>query len=252
MVVKSASKTSLNNKVSQIVNVRIGDTPKKKKKRKRRVKKVSTTLGQGSIAPLFAPRVIYATPDQSQIEQQKFQTKELESMLKLTQGELTNVKQQLLEYKPAPPVIKDVPKESLEDAKSTITGKSFDFSDVPTIPEKTIPEKKIPPPVPMRRSTSAPSVKTEEKKEPLLEPLPKPSIAESIQSQDLGGFKTAVVQKPKTENVRTLNMTALKKKGQQLGIAGANSGKYSKKNRELLETLILDKMKQTTFTKQDL
>ncbi len=31
MVVKSASKTSLNNKVSQIVNVRIGDTPKKKR-----------------------------------------------------------------------------------------------------------------------------------------------------------------------------------------------------------------------------
>lgn len=249
MVVKSASKTSLNNKVSQIVNVRIGDTPKKKKKRKRRVKKKSpfTGLGQGTIAPLFAPRVIYGTPDQSQIEQQKFQTKELESMLKLTQGELTNVKQQLLEYKPAPPVIKEETKESLDDVKSSVTGKSFDFSDVPTIPQK-----KIPPPVPMRRSTSAPSVKTEEKKEPLLEPLPKPSIAESIQSQDLGGFKTAVIQKSKTEDVSRMKMNTLKKKAQELGIPGATGGKYSKKNRELLENLILDKMKQTTFTKQDL
>lgn len=247
MVVKSVSKTSLNNKVSQIVNVRIGDTPKKKKRRKRRVKKKLTGLGQGTIAPLFAPRIIYGTPDQSQIEQQKFQTKELESMLKLTQGELTNVKQQLLEYKPTPPVIKDEPRDTLDDVRSTKTGKSFDFSDVPTIPQK-----KIPPPVPMRRSSSAPSVKTEEKKEPLLEPLPKPSIAESIQSQDLGGFKTPVIQKSKTEDVSRMKMTSLKKKGQELGIPGATGGKYSKKNRELLENLILDKMKQTTFTKQDL
>tara|TARA_R110000782_G_scaffold247489_1_gene334265 strand:- start:218 stop:967 length:750 start_codon:yes stop_codon:yes gene_type:complete len=180
MVIKSKSKNTLSQAVSQIVNVRIGDIPKKKKKRKKRAikKKASpySGLGAGSITQLYPPRVIYATADQSQLEQQKFQTDELKTMLKLTQGELTNVKQNLLEYNPSPPVLKEDPIPTLDDE---ISGKSMDFSDASTM-------TRIPPPLPqkMNRSSSAPSVGKSSLPIPLLQPQNKPNPLTSEYSDD--------------------------------------------------------------------
>ena len=180
MVIKSKSKNTLSQAVSQIVNVRIGDIPKKKKKRKKRAIKKKpqpySGLGAGSITQLYPPRVIYATADQSQLEQQKFQTDELKTMLKLTQGELTNVKQNLLEYNPTPPVLKEDPTPTLDDA---ISGKSMDFSDASTM-------TRIPPPLPqkMNRSSSAPSVGKSELPSPLLQPQNKPNPLISEYSDD--------------------------------------------------------------------
>ena len=180
MVIKSKSKNTLSQAVSQIVNVRIGDIPKKKKKRKKRAIKKKpqpySGLGAGSITQLYPPRVIYATADQSQLEQQKFQTDELKTMLKLTQGELTNVKQNLLEYNPTPTVGKE---DSIPTLDDEISGKSMDFSDASTM-------TRIPPPLPqkMNRSSSAPSVGKSELPSPLLQPQNKPNPLISEYSDD--------------------------------------------------------------------
>ena len=248
MVIKSKSKNTLSQAVSQIVNVRIGDIPKKKKKRKKRaIKKKAqpySGLGAGSITQLYPPRVIYATADQSQLEQQKFQTDELKTMLKLTQGELTNVKQNLLEYNPTPPVLKEDPTPTLDDA---ISGKSMDFSDASTM-------TRIPPPLPqkMNRSSSAPSVGKSELPRPLIQPQNKPNPLESISSkasQELTGFKTTELS-PQEEipNLKKMNVTKLKELGKQQGIKKVNQ--YNKKNKDQLADLIMEKMKTQQIIKK--
>lgn len=110
------------------ININISDKtkPKKKKKGKRKAtKRKGMVLAPnfGSVAPIF-PAYSFGTAERSKQEEEQFKTKEL---LLLTQGELKETKQKLLEYKPVPSV-------GRSQAPKTIQGKSVDFSEAETIP----------------------------------------------------------------------------------------------------------------------
>ncbi len=105
------------------ININISDKtkPKKKKKGKRKATKRKGMIlapNFGSVAPIF-PAYSFGTAERSKQEEEQFKTKEL---LLLTQGELKETKQKLLEYKPVPSVGRS------QAPKTILSGSTRDLS----------------------------------------------------------------------------------------------------------------------------
>lgn len=124
------------------ININISDKTKpKKKKRRKATKRKGTILAPnfGSVAPIF-PAYSFGTAERSKQEEEQFKTKEL---LLLTQGELKETKQKLLEYKPVPSVGRS------QAPKTILSGSTRDLS------KDAIPD----PPPPLTRQSSAEAIK---------------------------------------------------------------------------------------------
>ena len=114
------------------ININISDKTKpKKKKRRKATKRKGMILAPnfGSVAPIF-PAYSFGTAERSKQEEEQFKTKEL---LLLTQGELKDTRQKLLEYKPVPSVGRS------QAPKTILSGSTRDLSKdaIPEAPALT-------------------------------------------------------------------------------------------------------------------